>query len=96
MQSRKTALTLRGKSAKYFKIKLGDTIFNGSMCDYVVVILRLEGIVIAFFYASLKLHNVFSVIRIYSWLIKFSVPFFYLRAFLQNLNRYNREKGTAL
>ena len=35
IQSIKTALTLRGKSAKYFKIKLGDTIFNESMCDYV-------------------------------------------------------------
>ena len=31
IQSRKTALTLRGKSAKYFKIKLGDTILNGAM-----------------------------------------------------------------
>ena len=31
IQSRKTALTLRGKSAKYFKIKLGGTILNGAM-----------------------------------------------------------------
>ena len=29
------ALTLRGKLAKYFKIALGDTIFNGLMWDYV-------------------------------------------------------------
>jgi hypothetical protein len=28
-------LTRRGKSAKFFKITLGDTIFNGSMWDYV-------------------------------------------------------------
>ncbi len=41
IQSRKTALTLRGKSAKFFKIKLGDTIFNGSMWDYVDVILKI-------------------------------------------------------
>jgi len=34
------ALTLRGKSAKFFKIKLGDTIFNGSMWDYVDTFLR--------------------------------------------------------
>jgi hypothetical protein len=35
------ALTLRGKSAKFFKIKLGDTIFNGSMWDYVDVLLKI-------------------------------------------------------
>ena len=28
------ALTLRGKSAKYFKIKLSNTVFNGEMWDY--------------------------------------------------------------
>ena len=28
------ALTLRGKSAKYFKIKPGDTILNRAMRDY--------------------------------------------------------------
>ena len=31
---KKAALILRGKSAKYFKIKLGDTILNGAMWDY--------------------------------------------------------------
>ena len=49
IQSRKTALTLRGKLAKFFKIKLGDTIFNGSMCNYVDVILRFKGIVMTLF-----------------------------------------------
>ena len=34
------ALTLRGKSAKYFKIKLGDTIFNRAMWDHVDMFLR--------------------------------------------------------
>ena len=34
-------MTLRGKSAKFFKIKLGNTIFNGSMCDYVDVIFKI-------------------------------------------------------
>ena len=43
------ALTLRGKSAKYFKIKLGDTIFNGSMWYYVDVILKFEGIAMLLF-----------------------------------------------
>jgi len=41
IQIRNAALTLRGKSAKYFKNKLSDTIFNGSMCDYVDVILKI-------------------------------------------------------
>ena len=36
-----TALTRRGKLAKYFKIKLVYTIFNGSMWDYVDVILKI-------------------------------------------------------
>ena len=49
IQSRKTALTLRGKSAKFFKIKLGDTIFNGSMWYYVDVILKFEGIAMLLF-----------------------------------------------
>ena len=40
-QIRNAALTLRGKSAKYFKIKPGDTILNGSMWDYVDVILKI-------------------------------------------------------
>ena len=39
-QIRSAALTLRGKSAKYFKIKPGDTILNGAMLDYVDVFLR--------------------------------------------------------
>ena len=43
------ALKLRGKSAKYFKIKLGDTIFNGSMWYYVDVILKFEGIAMLLF-----------------------------------------------
>ena len=40
-QIRSAALTLRGKSAKYFKIKPGDTILNGAMLDYVDVFLRI-------------------------------------------------------
>ena len=36
------ALTLRGKSAKYFKIKPGDTVLNAAMWDYVDVTLRFE------------------------------------------------------
>ena len=38
---KKAALTLRGKSAKFFKNKISDTIFNGSMWDYVDVFLRI-------------------------------------------------------
>ena len=40
-QIKNIALTVRGESAKYFKIKLGDTIFNGSMCNYVDVLLKI-------------------------------------------------------
>ena len=53
IQSRKTALTLRGKSAKFFKIKLGDTIFNGSMWDYEDVTDSKE-LLCHYFYAFLK------------------------------------------
>ena len=48
-QIKNAALTLRGKSAKFFKIKLGDTIFNGSMWYYVDVILKFEGIAMLLF-----------------------------------------------
>ena len=39
--NKNAALTLRGKSAKYFKMKLGDTIFNAAMQDYVDVLLKI-------------------------------------------------------
>ena len=35
------ALTLRGKSAKFFKIKLGDTELYSAMWDYVDVLLNI-------------------------------------------------------
>ena len=38
---KKAAFILRGKSAKYFKIKLGDTIFNGAMFDKEPVFFRI-------------------------------------------------------
>ena len=49
LNGRIAKLQLRGKSVKYFKIKLGDTIFNGSMWDYVDVILKFEGIAMLLF-----------------------------------------------
>ena len=39
-QIKNTALKLRGKSDKYFKIKPGDTILNAAMWDYVDLFLR--------------------------------------------------------
>jgi len=65
-------LKLRGKSAKYFKIKLGDTIFNGSMWYYVDVILKFEGIAMLLFlciFENLKHFQCYpdlSVAKIYS------------------------------
>ena len=56
------ALTLRGKSAKYFKIKLGDIIFKESMFDYVDVMLRFKCIVLSFFVGIFKLLTFSSVI----------------------------------
>ena len=41
MQINITALKMRGESAKYFKIKIGDIKFNGAMFDYADVFLRI-------------------------------------------------------
>jgi hypothetical protein len=53
-QIKNAALNLRGNSAKVFKNKLGDIIFNESMWDFVNVILRFEGIVMPKFLCIFK------------------------------------------
>ena len=55
-QIRNVALTLRGKSAKYFKIKSGDTVLNETMWDYVDVLLRSEGIVMPLFLCNFEIY----------------------------------------
>ena len=55
-QIRNAALTLRGKFAKFFKIKLGDTVLNAAMWDYVDVTLRFEGIVMPLFLCIFEIY----------------------------------------